>query len=89
MKITANDICFTLAFILLFVGIYVLSGQQEIKMTIVFYECPKCGRINMVNTGSDLLFEGDDLGICECGYRTRVRFELKYIESEDKDKNEI
>ena len=45
-------------------------------------------KINNVDTGSDLLFTGDDLGICECGYRTRVRFELKYIESEDKEKQE-
>ena len=58
-------------------------------MEIKYYECPNCTKVNNVNTGSDLLFTGDDLGICECGYRTRVRFELKYIESEDKDKNEI
>ena len=57
-------------------------------MEIRFYECPSCLKINKVNTGSDLLFEGDDLGICECGYRTRVRFELRYIESEDREKQE-
>ena len=45
-------------------------------------------KVNDVHTGSDLLFSGDDLGICECGYRTRVRFELKYIHSEDREKEE-
>jgi len=55
-------------------------------MEIRCYECPNCMKINNVDTGSDLLFTGDDLGICECGHRTRVRFELKYIEAEDKEK---
>jgi len=57
-------------------------------MEIKWYECPNCMKINKVDTGSDLLFNGDDLGICQCGYRTRVRLELKYIESEDKEKQE-
>ena len=58
-------------------------------MEIKWYECPNCMVVNEVDTGSDLLFPGDDLGICECGYRTRVRFELKYIRSEDKEKKSV